>query len=146
MPTSGSNKDPAMSRRFALLRSAAATALTLATLTLGNRAHAISDPIEPFNRAMFAFNNLLLDYIVDPASGFGQAWLSPGIRQAATNMYLNISEPEFIATNLLQGNFRDSFISLERVVVNSTIGIAGIFDPATSMGLVARQTELSEAV
>lgn len=95
-----------------------------------NRAHAISDPIEPFNRAMFVFNDFLLDYVVDPVAGVAQTWLPLGVRQAASNMYLNVSEPEFIATNLLQGNFADSFVSLERVLVNSTIGVAGIFDPA----------------
>lgn len=132
-----------MDRLTALLR---ALAVMLPLFGFGNSAHAISDPIEPLNRAAFLFNNFLLDYVVDPVGSLAQAYVTPGIRQAAGNMYLNISEPEFIVTNLLQGNFGDSFISLERVAVNSTIGIAGIFDVATGMGLVARQTELSEAV
>ena len=71
-----------MSCLFALLRSAGATALMFATLSLGSNAYAISDPIEPISRAMFTFNNLLFDYIADPVGGFGQDWLSPGIRQA----------------------------------------------------------------
>src|SRR3954471_7828596 len=91
-----------MRRAFAII------ALALPLLAYGNSARAISDPIEPFNRAMFAFNEFLLNYLIDPVAGFAQSKLSPGVRQAATNMYLNLSEPEFIATNLLQGKFADS--------------------------------------
>src|SRR5579872_983879 len=98
-------------------------------------ARAMSDPLEPFNRAMFAFNDALLDYVVTPVGGVAERWLSPSVREAGRNMYANLSEPEFFVTNLLQGNFRDARISLERVAVNTTWGIAGIYDRATEMGL-----------
>jgi phospholipid-binding lipoprotein MlaA len=127
-------------------RAIAAAIVAVPLLAYGGRAHAISDPLEPFNRAMFTFNDAVLDYVIEPVGAFAEGWLSPGVRQAAHNMYLNISEPEFIATNLLQGNVRDAGISLQRVLVNTTVGIGGAFDPASQLGLVSRQTELGEAV
>jgi phospholipid-binding lipoprotein MlaA len=109
-------------------------------------ARAMSDPLEPFNRAMFAFNDALLDYVVTPVGGVADRWLSPSVREAGRNMYANLSEPEFLVTNLLQGNFREARISLERVAVNTTWGIAGVYDRATEMGLVTPQPEPGEAM
>jgi phospholipid-binding lipoprotein MlaA len=126
---------------------------TLAALSLGlgliawpGSARAISDPLEPFNRAMFAFNDAVLDYVVTPVGGLAERWLSPAVRQAGRNMYANLSEPEFIVTNLLQGNFREARISLERVAVNTTLGIGGIFDRATELGFTTPQPEPGEAM
>ena len=126
-------------------------ALALAALAVGlvawsGSARAVSDPLEPFNRAMFAFNDALLDYVVTPVGGFAERWLSPDVRQAARNMYANISEPEFIVTNLLQGNYRDAGVSLSRVAVNSTLGVVGVYDRATEMGLTTPQPEPGEAM
>jgi phospholipid-binding lipoprotein MlaA len=123
-----------------------AMALALGLVAWPAAAGAVSDPLEPFNRAMFAFNDAVLDYVVTPVGGFAEKYLSPNVRQAGRNMYANLSEPEFIVTNLLQGNFRDARISLERVAVNTTLGIAGFYDPATELGLTTPQPEPGEAL
>lgn len=114
-------------------------------LTTG-QAHAAYDPLEAFNRAMFRFNNALLEYVVDPIATFGDVSLSPRFRQASYNVYNNLSEWEFIFTNLLQGNYADSAVSVQRLAINTTLGIGGVFDPATDMGLLRRETEWGEAV
>ena len=109
-------------------------------------ARAMSDPLERFNRAMFAFNDAVLDYVVTPLGGFAERWVSPDVREAGRNMYANLSEPEFVVTNLLQGNFREARISLERIAVNTTLGVAGVYDRATEMGLTTPQPEPGEAM
>jgi phospholipid-binding lipoprotein MlaA len=120
--------------------------LAVALLAHAGSARAMTDPLEPFNRAMFTFNDAVLDYVVAPVGGLAQAWLSPDVRHAAGNMYANLSEPEFIATNLLQGHFNDARISLERVMVNTTLGIGGVYDRATEFGLTTPQPEPGEAM
>ena len=110
------------------------------------RAATQPDPLEPLNRGVFQFNNWIVDHVMQPAEAWGSANLPDDVRAAALNAYSNLSEPEFILTNLFQGNFRDAFISTERIVVNTTAGLAGIYDPATRWGLVARRPEFGEAV
>ncbi len=121
-------------------------ALVVALLSQPGPAHAILDPLEPFNRAMFALNTSVLDYVITPVGDTAAAWLPVELRKAARRFYTNLSEPEFIATNLLEGQFDDARISAQRLLVNSTLGIGGLFDPATGYGLVSRQPEFTEAV
>ncbi len=109
-------------------------------------ARAAPDPLEPFNRAMFDFNVGVLNHVVDPIASFGSTALPPGVQQAGRNFYNNLSEWEFVMTNLLQGNYTDSRTSLERLAINTTLGVGGLFDPATGMGFVRRDTEFGEAV
>ena len=104
------------------------------------------DLLEPFNRAMFGFNSAVVNYVVDPvADGLG-AVTPPFVHRIGTNLYENISEPEFVFTNLLAGHPGDAAVSVGRFAVNSTIGIAGMFDAATPLGLERRPTEVSEAM
>jgi phospholipid-binding lipoprotein MlaA len=109
-------------------------------------AYAADDALESFNRATFAFNNAVLDYVIDPIAGFSQTSVSPRLRQAGHNFYENLSEWEFVVTNLMEGNYTDSRASAERLVINTTVGVGGLFDPATGYGLTRRETEWGEAV
>lgn len=95
---------------------------------------------------MFQFNNWFVDYVMHPVGNWGSANLPDGVRHAARNMYSNLSEPEFILTNLFQGQFADAGIATGRVLVNTVVGIGGIYDPATRWGIVSRQPEFSESV
>jgi phospholipid-binding lipoprotein MlaA len=117
-----------------------------ALLVTSGSARAADDPLEPFNRAMFAFNNAVLEHVVDPIAGFAQASVSPQLRQASHNFYNNLTEWEFVLTNLLHGDYADSGVSAKRLAINTTVGIGGLFDPATGMGLVRRETEYGEAI
>src|SRR6185312_8716056 len=116
-------------------------------LALGaSPARAAYDPLESFNRAIFAFNDALLVHVVDPIAEFAYTSLSLGVRKAGANIYNNMTEWEFVLTNLIQGNYTESRVSLEQFVINATLGIGGIYDKAIGMGLVRRETEYSEAV
>ena len=103
------------------------------------------DVLEPFNRLMFGFNTLVVDYIVDPAARVLGDVTPAFVQRISSNIYENISEPAFVFTNLLAGHTRDASVSVGRFAVNSTIGIGGIFDVATPIGLERRTTEFSEA-
>jgi phospholipid-binding lipoprotein MlaA len=104
------------------------------------------DMFEPLNRVMFGFNTLVVDTVVDPIAHLLNQVTPNFAQRIAANLYENISEPEFVFTNLLAGHFKDAGVSVGRFAVNSTIGLAGMFDAATPMGLERRTTEVSEAM
>jgi phospholipid-binding lipoprotein MlaA len=105
-----------------------------------------NDIFEPVNRAMFDFNVFVVGYVVNPAASI-LSYVTPGpVQRVATNLYENINEPEFVFTNLLAGYPKDAAVSVGRFAINTTIGLAGIVDVATPMGLVRRSTEVSEAM
>lgn len=135
-----------MSRSSGFTRRLVAIAMVALLFACPGRAWAVSDPLEPLNRAVFQFNDAMLDYVIYPLGGLAKTWVSPHARDAARNVYNNLSETEFILTNLLQGDLKNASMSVGRFAVNSTVGIGGLYDPATRMGIVARSPEFSEAV
>ncbi len=129
-----------MKRTFPIL----AVALPLAFAAPAAKAD--NDPLELFNRSMFAFNGLMVDYVIDPLSGALKSSMPDAVRVAGSNVYANLTEPEFIVTNLFSGNNGDAGVSAGRFAINSTVGLAGLFDPATGLGLVRRETEFGESL
>ena len=83
---------------------------------------------------MFAFNQALDEIIVEPLAK-GYRLLPSPIRKGTSNVLSNLSLVVTIPNNLLQGEFNLAGKNSGRLLVNSTIGILGIFDPATKIGL-----------
>ena len=93
------------------------------------------DPIEGFNRAMFAFNEGLDSAIVKPVATGYEAVLPSPIRTGVTNFFSNIEDVFIGVNNLLQGKVPEAFSDLGRVVINTTIGLLGVLDMASDAGL-----------
>jgi phospholipid-binding lipoprotein MlaA len=113
---------------------------TLAMLVAGMLAGCASsgnpkDPVEGFNRAMFAFNEGLDSVIVKPVATGYEAVLPSPIRTGVTNFFGNIDDLFIGVNNLLQGKIPEAFGDLGRVVINTTIGLLGVLDIATDAGL-----------
>jgi len=90
----------------------------------------VADPIEPVNRALFAFNDRLYFWLLKPVAQ-GYAFLVPeparvGIRNALTN----VAMPVRLVNSLLQGKIKGAGRELGRFTINTTIGMAGLFDTA----------------
>jgi phospholipid-binding lipoprotein MlaA len=93
------------------------------------------DPFEPANRAVYRFNDGFDDYIARPlATGYRKA-LHVEIRARVSNFFSNIQDIMIGANNVLQGKFQEGVEDWARFVFNSTIGLAGIHDVASDMGL-----------
>ena len=91
-----------------------------------------SDPLSGYNRFMTSFNDTLFTYALDPLSR-GYAYIIPeGVRQSISYAISNIEFPIRFANNLMQGKLKNSADELGRFVINSTLGLGGLFDPATS--------------
>ena len=92
----------------------------------------INDPLQGFNRAMFTFNDKLYYWLLKPVSrGYGFV-LPKRVRISVRNFFVNLDMPVRALNCLVQGRTKGFGIELARFVVNTTVGIAGLFNPASS--------------
>lgn len=102
----------------------------------------VYDPLEPMNRVFFEFNDKLYYWVLKPVKTGYTAVVSQDIRQCIGNFLDNLSTPVSLLNNLLQGRFEDAGVVLSRFLVNSTLGVYGFGDPAsTAFDLKPRPTD-----
>ena len=90
----------------------------------------MSDPFEGYNRFMFGFNHGFYDSVMEPvARGYRDA-VSEDIRMVISNVFDNAMAPLKFVSSLLQGDFEKSGRVLGRTIINTTIGLGGMFDVA----------------
>ncbi len=118
--------------------------LLLIQLLVVNKAYSdkndVKDCFEKLNRATFALN-MGLDKVVFKPVSKGYRILPSPIRTGTSNALSNLSNLITIPNNILQGDFGSAANNSVRLVINTTLGIAGIFDPANSLGFEKRQKE-----
>jgi len=95
----------------------------------------VADPWEGFNRRMYRFNFYLDQYLFLPVVRGYEFVTPPFARDRVSNFFNNISEIQYFSNSLFQLKGKESLTTLGRFVTNSTIGIGGLFDPATRFGL-----------
>ena len=100
----------------------------------------IKDCFETVNRGIFAFNQALDKVFFKPVAK-GYRFLPKPIRSGTSNALNNLSNVVTIPNNVLQGQFKDAGVNSIRFLINSTLGIAGIFDVASFYGLSKREKE-----
>jgi phospholipid-binding lipoprotein MlaA len=98
------------------------------------------DPWEGFNRRVHAFNNVVDRAVARPLATAYTKVVPRFARTGVTNFFSNLRAPVTITNQLLQGRPGDAWDSLGRFLINSTVGIGGLFDPA-SAGEVPRRSE-----
>lgn len=102
------------------------------------------DPIEGFNRAMHGFNEGLDTAIIKPvARGYDYALPSP-VKTGVTNFFANIADVFIAVNNLLQGKVPEAASDAGRFLVNTTVGIVGLFDVATEVGLEKHEEDFGQ--
>ena len=120
---------------FSLLLSSASSAGTDGQNELSKNSNGeVKDCFEQINRGIFAFNQALDQLIVEPIAK-GYRYLPSPIRSGTSNFLNNLSLVVTIPNNVLQGDMGMAGKNSARLVVNSTIGILGVFDPASKIGL-----------
>lgn len=91
------------------------------------------DSLRFINEPIFKFNDTVYRYVLSPiATGYEKVVPKP-VDTSIRNFFYNLREPLYLVNHLLQGEVAKSGKSLARVLVNSTIGLFGLFDPANSM-------------
>jgi len=123
----------------ALYGDAAATAGT-------DPAAAAYDPWEPMNRRIHAFNNVVDRGVARPLARAYVAVVPQPVRLGVTNFFDNLGSPLTMVNQLLQGRPRDAVQTLGRFVVNSTLGIGGVFDPASDLKMKRRSEDFGQTL
>jgi len=90
----------------------------------------VDDPLILLNRAIFAFNDVSYRYVLIPFARVYNEVPTP-VRSSIGNFFDNIKTPIPLANHLLQGKGRQAWVDFLRFGINSTVGLLGLFDPAT---------------
>ena len=105
----------------------------------------IYDPIEPFNRAIFSFNNAADKIILEPVSK-GYKKLPSPLQTGISNFLSNLRMPLVFVNQLLQGQGKNASESAGRFLVNSTIGVFGLVDVADKIGLEEKDEDFGQTL
>ena len=101
---------------------------------------------EDFNRAVFEFNDVIDSYLLKPIA-IAYGWLLPEpVKQSVRNGVANLMSPVILANDLLQFEFRDAAITTSRLIANSTMGIGGLFDVSSGMGLPPHPSDFGQTL
>ncbi len=99
------------------------------------QAETAADPYEGFNRVMFKFNDTIDSYLLKPVAKVYNVIVPRPINQGVHNFFNNISNIPTIANDVLQLNMYQATRDTWRLVINSTVGIGGLFDIAARIDL-----------
>jgi phospholipid-binding lipoprotein MlaA len=103
-----------------------------------------NDPIEPVNRAIFAFNEFIYALLIRPMAEFYVLVLPQEARDGVKNFLTNVRTPVVLANDLLQGEGQRAWITTERFVINSTVGIGGLIDVAKMWGIEGHDEDVGQ--
>lgn len=112
-----------------------AAASPLASADVDPDSGLVWDPIEPVNRAVFVFNDTLDQWVVDPVASGWRFVLPHRVRLCVSNFFENLLIPVRFANDVLQAKPKVAFQDAGRFVINSWVGIGGLFDPASAGGI-----------
>ena len=104
------------------------------------------DPLENRNRSIYAFNENMDEAILEPAAD-GYNYITPNFLQRGFNNFFgNVNYPITIINQLLQGNLEELLQDTLRFTINTTIGVFGLFDPASSIGLPEHDEDFGQTL
>ena len=105
-----------------------------------------NDPLEGFNRVVFAINDTLDQYLLRPITWVYRL-ITPGlVRRSLGHAFRNLGAPVIFANDVLQAEAEDAGVTVSRFFINSTLGIAGLFDVATEFGLQYHPADFGETL
>jgi phospholipid-binding lipoprotein MlaA len=104
----------------------------------------INDPLEPTNRAIFAFNEDVDTYLLRPAAEGYRAVLPPFGRARVADFLGNLKSPIYLANDVLQGNITLAGETIERFVLNTSFGVFGMMDVAGPLGISAHPSDFGQ--
>jgi phospholipid-binding lipoprotein MlaA len=107
---------------------------------------AVYDPLENVNRFFFEMNQKLDRNAGAPAATAYKDTVPQGIRGGLHNILDNLGGPVNVANSLLQTKFESAATSAGRFIVNTTVGMVGIFDVATDWGMPARNRDFGQTM
>ena len=104
------------------------------------------DPLEPLNRAVYQVNDALDKVIMKPVATVYKSVLPQFVRTGVTNFFSNLYDILTALNNLLQGKFADAVSDTGRIAVNSTVGVLGLIDVGTEIGLEKHKEDFGQTM
>jgi phospholipid-binding lipoprotein MlaA len=104
------------------------------------------DPLETFNRSMFIVHEGIDTVLLKPLGQGYDAIVPPPVKTGVANFYNNLWEVNRSGNAFLQGRGRDGMVGAGRLLVNSTIGIVGLFDVASELGLEPYEADFGQTL
>ncbi|MEK9945872.1 MAG: VacJ family lipoprotein [Alphaproteobacteria bacterium] len=125
---------------------AAALLVVAACATPGDEPGQIADPLEPINRYIFAANLAVDTTVIEPVATFYRDFVPDPARDSVRNFLRNLESPVTLANDVLQRDLDAAGVTTKRFFINTTIGVLGLFDPATDMGLARRDEDFGQTL
>lgn len=104
------------------------------------------DPWQGFNRTVYGFNDTLDKALLKPTAQGYQAIAPDFVESGVRNFFSNIDDVSIAINNLLQGKVENAFSDVGRVLLNTTVGLLGLFDVASDMGLQKHNEDFGQTL
>ena len=106
----------------------------------------VKDPLESINRAIFNFNEFILDLLLRPVADLYKNSLPAVFRTGVKNFITNLSTPVTVANHFLQGEPDEALRSVGRMMANTIVGIGGLVDVADELGAPGRNEDFGQTL
>jgi len=104
------------------------------------------DPLEPINRGIYQFNDGVDKVLIKPAAEFYRFAIPGFMRTGVSNFFSNLNDVIVALNSLLQGKLAQAGSDAARLIVNSTVGLLGLFDVATEIGLEKHNEDFGQTL
>lgn len=104
------------------------------------------DPLESTNRGVFAFNRQIDRWILDPVTRAYQFVVPKPARNAISRFFLNLGSTKTLVNDFLQLEWRDAGVTAARLVINTSVGVVGLFDVAERFGLPGHESDFGQTL
>lgn len=104
------------------------------------------DPLEPINRCTLRFNRLVDRVLLDPITHLYQFVFPHPVRVSIRQFFTNLDSPAILANDLLQREWNDARVTVVRFGINTTVGVAGFFDPASHWGWEGHYSDFGQTL
>jgi len=106
----------------------------------------VHDPLEGMNRGIFWFNDKADRYLIEPVAE-GYDYITPyRVQHSVSNFFANLRYPRYLVSDIVRLEFNDALRHTGRFLVNSTVGVLGLFDVATDWGLPQNEQDFGLAL
>jgi phospholipid-binding lipoprotein MlaA len=104
------------------------------------------DPLERWNRGTYRFNDAVDRAVLRPVASGYQKYVPQVVRTGVSNVLTHLAFPTTIVNDLLQLKLKDTAVDLGRFVLNSTLGLGGLLDPASHVGLARNDEDFGQTL
>jgi phospholipid-binding lipoprotein MlaA len=105
-----------------------------------------ADPLEPLNRGVYAFNEVVDEFFMRPLAVAYDKYMPDVLQLIARNFLSNLYDPYIGLNNLLQGKPKEAISDIGRFLVNTTIGFLGFGDPASDIGMQKHREDFGQTL